>query len=134
VNKEVETMGIKIVKQFALLGTYDFVSLVEAPDNETVMKMSVEIGTKQDPRDGEPGRIDSQTTRVVGEDANRVTRRFPCETSRRTSNRNRTLRGFGLGNRRNGGSTDDAARKRLRFGQSPVSRKALRSEWIRQLS
>ena len=46
VNKEVETMGIKIVKQFALLGTYDFVSLVEAPDNETVMKMSVEIGSR----------------------------------------------------------------------------------------
>ena len=46
VNKEVETMGIKIVKQFALLGTYDFVSLVEAPDNETVMKMSVEIGAR----------------------------------------------------------------------------------------
>jgi len=46
VNREVETMGIKIHKQFALLGSYDFVNLVEAPDNETVMKMSVEIGSR----------------------------------------------------------------------------------------
>jgi uncharacterized protein with GYD domain len=46
VNKEVEAMGIKIHKQYALLGTYDFVNFVEAPDNETVMKMSVEIGSR----------------------------------------------------------------------------------------
>jgi len=46
VNREVETMGIKILKQYALLGSYDFVNLVEAPDNETVMKMSVEIGSR----------------------------------------------------------------------------------------
>jgi uncharacterized protein with GYD domain len=46
VNREIESMGIKIVKQFALLGSYDFVNLVEAPDNETVMKMSVEIGSR----------------------------------------------------------------------------------------
>jgi uncharacterized protein with GYD domain len=46
VNKEVEAMGIKILKQYALLGSYDFVNFVEAPDNETVMKMSVEIGSR----------------------------------------------------------------------------------------
>ena len=46
VNKEVEAMGIKIHKQYALLGSYDFVNIVEAPDNETVMKMSVEIGSR----------------------------------------------------------------------------------------
>ncbi len=46
VNKEVEAMGIKIHKQFALLGSYDFISIVEAPNNETVMKMSVEIGSR----------------------------------------------------------------------------------------
>jgi uncharacterized protein with GYD domain len=46
VNREIETMGVKILKQYALLGTYDFVNIVEAPDNETVMKMSVEIGAR----------------------------------------------------------------------------------------
>ena len=46
VNKEIEAMGVKIHKQYALLGSYDFVNIVEAPDNETVMKMSVEIGAR----------------------------------------------------------------------------------------
>jgi uncharacterized protein with GYD domain len=39
-------MGVKIQKQYALLGSYDFANIVEAPDNETVMKMSVEIGAR----------------------------------------------------------------------------------------
>ncbi len=46
VNKEIESMGVKVQKQYALLGMYDFANLVEAPDNETVMKMSVEIGSR----------------------------------------------------------------------------------------
>jgi uncharacterized protein with GYD domain len=46
VNKEIENMGVKVLKQYALLGSYDFVSIVEAPDNETVMKMSVELGSR----------------------------------------------------------------------------------------
>jgi uncharacterized protein with GYD domain len=46
VNREIEAMGVKIQKQYALLGTYDFANIVEAPDNETVMKMSVEIGAR----------------------------------------------------------------------------------------
>ncbi len=46
VNREIEAMGVKIHKQYALLGSYDFMNLVEAPDNETVMKMSVEIGSR----------------------------------------------------------------------------------------
>jgi len=46
VNREIEGMGVKIQKQFALLGQYDFMNIVEAPDNETVMKMSVELGSR----------------------------------------------------------------------------------------
>jgi uncharacterized protein with GYD domain len=46
VNKEIEAMGVKVQKQFALLGQYDFLNIVEAPDNETVMRMSVEIGSR----------------------------------------------------------------------------------------
>jgi len=46
VNREIEAMGVKLEKQYALLGTYDFANIVEAPDNETVMKMSVAIGSR----------------------------------------------------------------------------------------
>lgn len=46
VNKELEAMGVKVKEQFAVLGLYDFVNIVEAPDNETVMKMSVELGAR----------------------------------------------------------------------------------------
>lgn len=46
VNKELEEMGIKVIAQFAVLGPYDFVSIIEAPDNETVMRMSVELGSR----------------------------------------------------------------------------------------
>ncbi|MDA8213658.1 MAG: GYD domain-containing protein [Nitrospiraceae bacterium] len=46
VNKELEAMGVKVKEQFAVLGPYDFVNIVEAPDNETVMKMSVELGAR----------------------------------------------------------------------------------------
>ncbi len=46
VNRELEAMGVRVLQQYALLGPYDFVNIVEAPDNETVMKMSVEIGSR----------------------------------------------------------------------------------------
>lgn len=46
VNKEIEAMGVKVGKQYALLGAYDFATIVEAPNNETVMKMSVELGSR----------------------------------------------------------------------------------------
>jgi uncharacterized protein with GYD domain len=46
VNKELEALGVKVKEQFAVLGPYDFVNIVEAPDNETVMKMSVELGAR----------------------------------------------------------------------------------------
>lgn len=46
VNKELESMGVKVKEQFAVLGPYDFVNIVEAPNNETIMKMSVELGAR----------------------------------------------------------------------------------------
>ena len=46
VNREIEGMGIKILGQYAVLGSYDFVTLIEAPNNEAVMKMSVELGSR----------------------------------------------------------------------------------------
>lgn len=46
VNREIERMGVKVEKQYALLGEYDFANIVDAPDNETVMKMSLELGSR----------------------------------------------------------------------------------------
>lgn len=46
VNKEIEKMGIKVKEQYAVLGPYDFVNIIEATDNESVMKMSVDLGSR----------------------------------------------------------------------------------------
>jgi uncharacterized protein with GYD domain len=46
VNKEVEQLGIKVLSQWATLGEYDFVSVVEAPDEKTMAKVSVELGSR----------------------------------------------------------------------------------------
>jgi uncharacterized protein with GYD domain len=46
VNKEIEAMGIKVLGQYAVLGPYDFMTLLDAPNNETVLKMSVELGSR----------------------------------------------------------------------------------------
>jgi uncharacterized protein with GYD domain len=46
VNKELEAMGAKVVDQYAVLGSYDFVSVVEAVDNETIARISVELGAR----------------------------------------------------------------------------------------
>lgn len=46
VNKEVEAMGAKILSQYATLGIYDFVNLIEASDNETMLKVATEFGAR----------------------------------------------------------------------------------------
>ncbi len=46
VNKEVEQIGAKVVAQYATLGQYDFVTIVEAPDDKTMAKVSVELGSR----------------------------------------------------------------------------------------
>ena len=46
VNKEVEAMGVKILSQYSLLGPYDFVNILDAPDNETIAKVAVELGSR----------------------------------------------------------------------------------------
>jgi uncharacterized protein with GYD domain len=46
VDKEIEKMGVKVLAQYVLLGMYDFLSVVEAPDNETIAKMSTELGAR----------------------------------------------------------------------------------------
>uniref|UniRef100_A0A7V3ZYK3 GYD domain-containing protein n=3 Tax=candidate division WOR-3 bacterium TaxID=2052148 RepID=A0A7V3ZYK3_UNCW3 len=47
VNREIEEkLGVKVLYQFAVLGPYDFVNIVEAPDNASIAKMSVELGSR----------------------------------------------------------------------------------------
>ena len=46
VNKEVEAMGVKILAQYALLGQYDFINIIEAPSNEVISKVAVELGSR----------------------------------------------------------------------------------------
>jgi uncharacterized protein with GYD domain len=46
VNKEVEQLGVKVISQWATLGEYDFVSVVEAPDETTMAKVSIELGSR----------------------------------------------------------------------------------------
>jgi uncharacterized protein with GYD domain len=46
VNKEVEAMGTKILAQYAVLGPYDFVNILEAPSNEAISKVAVTLGAR----------------------------------------------------------------------------------------
>lgn len=46
VRKELEAMKVRIIEEFMVLGPYDVVNIAEAPDNETIMKASVEIGAR----------------------------------------------------------------------------------------
>jgi uncharacterized protein with GYD domain len=46
VKKEVEQLGVKVIGQWATLGEYDFVSVVEAPDERTMAKLSIEMGSR----------------------------------------------------------------------------------------
>lgn len=46
VNKEVEALGAKVLQQYATLGQFDFITVVEAPDAETMAKVSVELGSR----------------------------------------------------------------------------------------
>ena len=46
VNKELEAFGVKVVEQFAVIGPYDFVNIVEASDNLTIARVSIELGSR----------------------------------------------------------------------------------------
>jgi uncharacterized protein with GYD domain len=46
VNKEVEAMGAKIKAQYVTLGMFDFINVLEAPDNETIARVAVELGSR----------------------------------------------------------------------------------------
>jgi uncharacterized protein with GYD domain len=57
VNKEVEQLGVTVKEQWATLGQYDFITIVEAPDEKTMAKVSVELGSR--------GTMSSQTLPAI---------------------------------------------------------------------
>jgi len=46
VNIEIENMGAKVLAQYALLGPYDFITILDAPSNEAVSKISIDLGSR----------------------------------------------------------------------------------------
>jgi uncharacterized protein with GYD domain len=46
VNQDVEKLGAKVVQQYATLGPYDFVNIVEAPDLQTIARISLTLSSR----------------------------------------------------------------------------------------
>ena len=46
VNRDVEELGAKVLHQWFMLGPFDFVNIVEAPDTATIAKVSVALGAR----------------------------------------------------------------------------------------
>jgi uncharacterized protein with GYD domain len=46
VNKELEAFGAKVLAQYATLGRFDFVNVVEAPDNAAIARVSAELSSR----------------------------------------------------------------------------------------
>ena len=46
VNREVEQLGAEVKAQWATLGAFDFVNVIEAPDDKTMSKVSLELGSR----------------------------------------------------------------------------------------
>ncbi|MBD0329761.1 MAG: GYD domain-containing protein [Thermoleophilia bacterium] len=46
VNRDVEELGARVIHQWATLGPFDFVNVVEAPDNATIARVSVALGAR----------------------------------------------------------------------------------------
>jgi uncharacterized protein with GYD domain len=46
VNKEIEQLGATVKAQWAVLGRFDFVNVIEAPDEKTMARVSLELGSR----------------------------------------------------------------------------------------
>jgi len=46
VNREVEQLGATVKAQWAVLGQYDFINVIEAPDEKTIARVSLELGSR----------------------------------------------------------------------------------------
>jgi uncharacterized protein with GYD domain len=61
VNTEMERFGCQVIAQYALLGQFDFATLIEAPDNATVAHLSIDLGSR--------GTISVQTSPAISIDS-----------------------------------------------------------------
>jgi len=43
ISMDIENLGVKVLEQYATLGQYDFVHVIDAPDNESVARVSMEL-------------------------------------------------------------------------------------------
>ena len=57
VNHEVEMRGCRVVAQYAMMGDYDFVTIIEAPDNGEMSRIAIELGAR--------GTIDTTTYTAI---------------------------------------------------------------------
>ena len=57
VNHEVEMRGCRVVSQFAVMGEFDFVTIIEAPDNGEMSRIAIELGAR--------GTIDTTTYAAI---------------------------------------------------------------------
>jgi uncharacterized protein with GYD domain len=57
VNRDVEELGARVVQQWFILGPYDFVNIVEAPDAATVARVSIALGAR--------GSVDTQSYEAI---------------------------------------------------------------------
>ncbi|MBM3959235.1 MAG: GYD domain-containing protein [SAR202 cluster bacterium] len=46
VNQEVEEKGAKVISQYALLGEFDFATVLEAPDNWNMLRLAMDLGAR----------------------------------------------------------------------------------------
>ena len=46
VNADVEAMGVKVLEQYALLGPYDFLNILDAPDEKTMARVATMLGAR----------------------------------------------------------------------------------------
>jgi uncharacterized protein with GYD domain len=46
VNADVESMGVKILHQYALLGQWDFLNIIDAPDQATMAKVATTLSAR----------------------------------------------------------------------------------------
>ena len=46
VNKEIEGMGAKVLQQYSMLGEWDFVNILEAPNNTVIARVSASLGSR----------------------------------------------------------------------------------------
>lgn len=46
VSSEVESMGVTVLEQYAVLGQWDFINIIDAPDDETMAKVAISLGSR----------------------------------------------------------------------------------------